>query len=336
MPKIEVHVIDSAGNHADLPLPNDKPIHELVPAIVTLLDLNPALSYRVFAPRFQRVLDPSNTLYANGIQDHDVIRLVTPPTTTQLELELLDDPNPGARLALPEQSAVKIGRGSVNDIVIAHPSVSREHGEFIWQDGLHIFRDLNSANGTMINNQVVSEPTPISLGSIVTLGDSVRLIYQEVSPTYDVMVDGDGAPQPVDSRTVTRLNPLPAGLVFVSYHPNDLGLAKHLIQVLRDANYHIFWAEEIPPGSNYQESMKNALRLSDALVAILTPAALEASNLIDQWHEFFLTRRPMVSVVYHRSDDLPHIFLDHPIVEFKGDVNRLALETVDTLKRIMR
>ncbi len=335
MPKIDVRVVDSAGNQATLPLPNDKPLTELVQAVVTLLDLNPALSYSIFAPRFQRVLIQSSTLYANGIQDNDVIRLVTPPETMQLELELLDEPNPGARLPIPQQAMVKIGRGSINDVVIAHPSVSREHGELIWQDSLHIYRDLNSANGSMINNQVVSEPTPISLGSILTLGDSVRLIYQETSPHYDVSMD-DMAAHQVDSRTVTRLNPLPSGLVLVSYHSSDLGLAKRVVQALRDANYHIFWAEEVPPGSNFQEAMKNSLRLSDALVAILTPAALETSNLIDQWHEFFLTRRPMVSLVYQHFDDLPHIFLDHPMVEFKGDVNRLALETVDTLKRIMR
>ncbi|PJF43923.1 MAG: hypothetical protein CUN55_06590 [Phototrophicales bacterium] len=335
MAKIEVRVIDSAGNQTYLPLPNDRPLNELIPAIVTLLDLNTALSYRIFAPRFQRVLIGTQSLYANGIQDSDTIRLVTPPQTTQVELELLDEPSPGARLALPQQNIVKIGRGSINDIVIAHPSISREHGEFIWQDGIHIFRDLNSANGSMINNQVVSEPTPISLGSILTLGDSVRLVYQEISPHYDIGVEETNAQIGMDSSTTTKLNPLPSGLVFLSYHPSDMVLAKRIVQVLREANYHVFWAEEIPPGSNFQEALRNALRLSDALVAILTPAALENSNLIDQWHEFFLMRRPMVSLVYQKSEDLPHIFLEHPVVEFKGDVNRLAQETVDTLKNIM-
>lgn len=337
MSKIDVHVIDSAGNQTILPLPNDKPLNELVWAIITLLDLNPTLSYRIYSPRFQNVLATDSTLYTNGIQDGDVIRMVTPPGDGNLELELLDDPNPGARLPIPQQGTIKIGRGSANEIVIAHPSISREHGEFIWQDGLHIYRDLNSANGSMINNQVVADPVPLSLGSILTLGDSVRIIYQTASPMYDQSMDGDeGTSKPADSRVVTKLNPLPSGLVFVSYHPSDLGLAKRLVQSLRDANYHIFWPEEIPMGSNYQESMRNALRLSDALVAILTPAAIEASDIVDQWHEFFLTRRPMLSVVYQPNESLPHIFLDHPTVAFKGDINRLADETVDTLKEIMR
>ena len=186
MSKIHINIIDMAGHEAGLPLPNDKPLNSLIPAIVTLLDLSQDHKYRLFSNRLQRVLSMNGTLYTNGTLDDDILRIVPAPTTIDLELELLDEPSPGAKLILPNQTRITVGRGSGNDLVIRHAAVSRQHGEFLWQDGLHIYRDLNSANGSYINNQIVTEPMPISPGSILSLGENIRLVYQEIESDADM------------------------------------------------------------------------------------------------------------------------------------------------------
>lgn len=334
MPKIGIHVIDMAGNSSLLPLPNDKPLDELMPALVTLLNLSPDLSYRIFSPRFQRVLAMNRTLYANGINAKDTLRIASIASSSLLELELLDEPDPGARLPLPHQTEIYIGRGSENDLVIRDEAVSREHGKFVWKDGLHVYHDLNSANGSYINNQVVSEPMPLGPGSILSLGEHIRLIYQETESGYDqgtTTVGNDNQ----RSNIITKLNPLPQGIAFLSYHDDDATLVQRLVQQLRDANFHVFWKAEIPPGSNQKDAIRNALEVADALVAIITPHTAENANLIHQWNDFFLSRKPMIAVVF-RQDDLPTIFEDQTLVEFDGDFNRLAAQLTDALKQLIR
>lgn len=335
MPKINVRIIDLAGNSSVLPLPNDKPLQTLMPALITLLNLNDALTYRVFSPRFQRVLALSGTLYSNGINEDDVLRIVSAPSSSMLELELLEAPDSGARLSLPHQTEILIGRGSENDLVIRDESVSRLHGKFVWKDGLHIYHDLNSANGSYINNQVVSEPMPIGPGSILSLGEHIRLIYQEAPIYYDNPDDSSIGAHNQDSHTITKLSPLPQGIVFLSYHDHDMTLVQRLGQQLRDANFHVFWKAEIPPGSNEDEAIRNALRVSDALVAVITPDTVDNIDLLNQWNDFFLTRKPMVAVLF-RQGDLPSIFSEHTLIEFDGDFNHLADQISDTLKQLIR
>lgn len=335
MSKIEIRVIDSAGNVATLPLPNDKPLLDLIPAVITLLDLTSNLDYRVFSPRFQRVLSLSGTLYSNGIQDGDTLRVLTVPASIHLELEILEGPDRGVRLPFPQQALVKLGRGSDNDIVIRHNAISRYHGEFAWVDGLHIYRDLNSANGSFLNNQVVSEPIPISPGSILALGENIRLIYQESAVHYDSQGESTVVSAGHSSQTITKLNPLPNGIIFMNYPEEEVSVVRHLIQAIRDQNFHVFWKAEIPPDSNYTEALNNALNVSDTLLAIITPAALEDSALVDQWNAFFLERKPMIAILY-KGNEVPHIFDDHIKITFEGDIHRLTNEIVKRLSELLR
>ena len=49
---------------------------------------------------------------------------------------------------------IRIGRASDNDIVLIHPSVSRNHLELFYDGEGNVFlTDLNSANGTFVNGQ---------------------------------------------------------------------------------------------------------------------------------------------------------------------------------------
>ncbi len=344
MPKIHVHVVDMAGHQTVLPLPNDKPIHEIIPAIVTLLDLQDTdtegrlLNYRLFSPRLQRVLAMNGTLYSNGVLNDDTVRIAPAPSSINLELELLDDPSPGACLYLPSKPCITIGRGSQNDIVVRHAAISRQHGELIWQNDLHIYRDLNSANGSYINGQVVTEPMPISPGSILSLSESVRLVYQEAATEISDDEDAEIAvseSRALDSAVVTSLNPLPRGIVFVSYDEQQMALVKNVIAHLRDANIQVFWDQEIPPGSNATEALATGLNLADVMLAILTPDAVANHTLLDQWHEFMLSRKPIVPVLYTPCD-IPDILQEYPTVSFQGDIKRMNNAIIEALLRSMR
>jgi pSer/pThr/pTyr-binding forkhead associated (FHA) protein len=87
-------------------------------------------------------------------------------------LVLLDPANaslaPGT--TLPLGSPALIGRHPRCDIVVDDASVSAEHAEIIGADGKWWVRDLDSTNGTFINEHEVTFPTHVEDGDILQIG----------------------------------------------------------------------------------------------------------------------------------------------------------------------
>lgn len=77
----------------------------------------------------------------------------------QNQINILE-PN-GVRRSRPIPSqGVTIGRGSENDIVLAYEAVSRAHARITFEQGYYYVVDLNSANGTFIDNRRIPPNTP--------------------------------------------------------------------------------------------------------------------------------------------------------------------------------
>lgn len=69
--------------------------------------------------------------------------------------------------------------------------------------------------------------------------------------------------------------------VFISHAHKDAALARKVATVLRESGLDV-WDEEyeIMPGENWAEKISEALRESEAMVVLLTPEALESSNVL--------------------------------------------------------
>jgi putative peptide zinc metalloprotease protein len=83
-------------------------------------------------------------------------------------LDRLDNLAAEYALLKPE---IAVGRGEDNDIVIPHASVSRSHARLVRRDGGFELMDLNSTNGSYVNNQLVQGATRVVAGSEVRFGD---------------------------------------------------------------------------------------------------------------------------------------------------------------------
>ena len=70
---------------------------------------------------------------------------------------------------------IKIGKDSSNDICFnSDPTVSRNHCQiFVDDDGNKFLTDLNSTNGTFVNNNKISDPVMLSKFDIVRAGNSL-------------------------------------------------------------------------------------------------------------------------------------------------------------------
>ena len=72
---------------------------------------------------------------------------------------------------------VSLGRGEDNDVVIPHASVSRAHARLLRRNGVFELTDLNSTNGTFLNEQPVHGSVRVGSGNQVRLGD-VRFVLR--------------------------------------------------------------------------------------------------------------------------------------------------------------
>jgi pSer/pThr/pTyr-binding forkhead associated (FHA) protein len=74
---------------------------------------------------------------------------------------------------------VRVGRERANsDIIISDPNVSRSHCLLTWDGGVWHIEDLQSTNGTIVNNVDVRECT-LRDGDLIILG-LVNLEFREV------------------------------------------------------------------------------------------------------------------------------------------------------------
>jgi pSer/pThr/pTyr-binding forkhead associated (FHA) protein len=80
-------------------------------------------------------------------------------------------------------TAIRIGRAVENDIVIVSKRVSREHA-LVRREGRQVLlEDLNSANGTYLNDERVLGPAELQDGDKIAIGDVV-FTYHDPDTTF--------------------------------------------------------------------------------------------------------------------------------------------------------
>ncbi|MDF1562645.1 MAG: FHA domain-containing protein [Deltaproteobacteria bacterium] len=88
-----------------------------------------------------------------------------------------------------------VGRVEGNTIVLADPSISRQHAEVVLRGASIVVRDLGSSNGTFVNDQPISGPQEVFEGDIVRFGD-VELQVKAGEMAMPLAAAADGAPPP--------------------------------------------------------------------------------------------------------------------------------------------
>ncbi|MEW6433649.1 MAG: FHA domain-containing protein [Myxococcota bacterium] len=84
---------------------------------------------------------------------------------------------PGAgQLIEVKQGTIVIGRASVSDLRLQHPSISRRHAQVRRQGEQFFVKDLGSQNGTFVNKQRIATEVEVKPGDTIAMGNAlVRL-----------------------------------------------------------------------------------------------------------------------------------------------------------------
>ena len=78
----------------------------------------------------------------------------------------------GTAIPLGDQQ-ITIGRAADATLVLADDYASTRHARFYPQNGEWIVEDLGSTNGTYLDRQKVTQPTPVPIGVPVRIGKTV-------------------------------------------------------------------------------------------------------------------------------------------------------------------
>ncbi|HKT37197.1 MAG TPA: FHA domain-containing protein [Ktedonobacterales bacterium] len=76
---------------------------------------------------------------------------------------------PGARLDV--EPITTIGRSPTNTIVLDSTFVSTEHTRILFRDRSLWVEDMNSRNGTLVDQNRITEPVAVTPGTILQVGD---------------------------------------------------------------------------------------------------------------------------------------------------------------------
>jgi Inner membrane component of T3SS, cytoplasmic domain len=78
----------------------------------------------------------------------------------------------GTSLGLADQQ-ITIGRADDATLVLTDDYASTRHARLFPQDGQWLVEDLGSTNGTYLDRQKVTEPTPVPIGVPIRIGKTV-------------------------------------------------------------------------------------------------------------------------------------------------------------------
>lgn len=154
--------------------------------------------------------------------------------TTNEQVPSLTDPTGREHLLTGE--TITIGRALENDIVITSKRVSREHARVRREGWRVILEDLDSTNGTFLNDERVLAPQELHDADRIKIGD-VSLIFHDPDITYrdsvfpDLEVNVTAGVVRVNRHVVTLAPKEFALLVYLHQHggqvcsKDDIGLA---------------------------------------------------------------------------------------------------------------
>ncbi len=85
---------------------------------------------------------------------------------------------------LVEGESVTIGRAPTNTVIVKDERCSRNHAEVFQSQGKWVLRDLDSRNGTMIDDNRVTSDYSLQAGDVVRIGDSQLAFVHDLSQAF--------------------------------------------------------------------------------------------------------------------------------------------------------
>ena len=72
---------------------------------------------------------------------------------------------------------ILIGRGTMNDIIILEPEISRLHLKLVRSGSNYTVQDVGSTNGSKLNDDDMNTEMPLQPGDVIRVGQTITMYY---------------------------------------------------------------------------------------------------------------------------------------------------------------
>lgn len=100
----------------------------------------------------------------------------------RLRLRVLGGKHHGDIFEFQEPRRIHIGRDPTSDIVLTEGNASRRHARIHWDGENLMISDLESKNGVIVNDQIITRQTLLKPGDFVALGGCQLKVEDKDAP----------------------------------------------------------------------------------------------------------------------------------------------------------
>jgi hypothetical protein len=122
--------------------------------------------------------------------------------------------------------------------------------------------------------------------------------------------------------------------VFISYVARDRPVADDLTAKLNEAGITAWSDSQLEIGRRWREELVQQLRLSTAMIIIVSPNSLESSNIQFEWSTFLAETERIIPVVVGgvRPSDIEGPLAEYQAVDLSDDYDRGLQKIIDNLR----
>ncbi len=160
-------------------------------------------------------------------------------------LVTIKGPNLGQRFTLAGDNLL-IGRQEDAAIVLESLAVSRHHARIFCNQGKYLVEDLDSSNGTFINGQRISGPTPLAEGDTLQIGPYILNLRADLPGLQE-------PPTLTDQLVRAEVIAAPSSTSLLSQNP------AHKLQVVLEISQHL--GRTLEMGTLLERLLEHLLRL---------------------------------------------------------------------------
>ncbi len=255
---------------------------------------------------------------------------------------------------------IHIGRSTSNDIVIVEPELSRQHFKLTRTAEGYSIEDLNSTNGTIVNDELVTNDKHVVYnGDMISIGTSVTIHLTTTPDKFtntniiktDTLKNIKYSAQSIKRKTSHEEMAGVAGMMQERPDPTDVGTGVHqsiedqiLITYVRDdwepivapliyslfnANINVWVDQYLIEGSNDWIIATEQSRLECwGLIVVVSSDAMESDLVRKNWRHFHNREKPIILLVKEPVERLPIGSKKLPRFEFNPGVPDVAFNQV--------
>lgn len=129
----------------------------------------------------------------------------------------------------------RIGRKPENDLALNDPEVSSQHAQIKADVGGYVLEDVGSTNGTFINKIKINEPTRLTSGALIKIGETqMQFVFGD--PSENLRMTSAGLPE---APLPTPASPSDPEWGFLQVNERTIPLQMLTLNIGRDANAEI-------------------------------------------------------------------------------------------------